>query len=492
MLGFHHGPLELEGGGELLIEHRKVAREDGKLLDTGGVAGNDRAVRVDGLDCVSDPLDPRFILACPGHRRDARADVQHIRIKHISSWQLASCPFCLERNQGNVELALVADHDKVGHACGLGLDEVLHRDRGDVLTANADDELLVPAGNVEHVDAGAGALVTRVKVAVAVDRLGVLGLNLRDVLFAKARVRVVAHHDVAATVAELALLFLGGVARVGGAGALGLDVHVLVVHLEHADLGAGEGLAHAAPEAALVVVAGGAATALAHAVHVVDADAEAGKVLLQLARHGRRAGDGELAGIEAEHCLDLHKDLVVDGVVHGRLDARAAELAVLLVLVALLLGEGGDLLLEALGAGACCADLLGNLLPDAGNAEEGSGADRLEALAERARLEVVGAREEDGDVGLALRAGLHRQENVDVDARNVGERQVGEDPFLAADAKVLDGVHGYVRCELEVVVREHDRLGAAGGARGEDEGSALARVLGGDAGIKLLVSDAAA
>mmetsp|Transcript_25150 Transcript_25150/g.71058 ORF Transcript_25150/g.71058 Transcript_25150/m.71058 type:complete len:423 (+) Transcript_25150:114-1382(+) len=410
----------------------------------------------------------------------------HGRIKVVAARELASGARGAQGHERGVELALVADHDKVGHACGLGLDEVLHRDRGDVLTANADDELLVPAGNVEHVDAGAGALVTRVKVAVAVDRLGVLSLNLRDVLFAKARVRVVAHHDVAAAEADLALLLLRRQQHVLGPGALGLGT--VRGDLEAAHLHTGHLKADRAHLEARVHGARGASGGLAHAVHLVDDDAERGKVEERVARHGRSSAECVGALAEAELAADDLEQRAVDAV-EARLLASAADLEVAGVLETLALSGGGELFEDALGLGAHFAELLGDLLPHAGHTEEDGGLHRAEALAEGADLEVVRTSEVGGGPALEVRGEVHDRHDVDPHARNVREGKVRDAAHLLGHEPHAGEREQGFDLKEHVVVADHDRLGVAGGSRSVDEAAAVRGLDFGDALVKVLALD---
>mmetsp|Transcript_21731 Transcript_21731/g.61889 ORF Transcript_21731/g.61889 Transcript_21731/m.61889 type:complete len:349 (+) Transcript_21731:339-1385(+) len=348
MLGFHHGPLELEGGGELLIEHRKVAREDGKLLDTGGVAGNDRAVRVDGLDCVSDPLDPRFILACPGHRRDARADVQHIRIKHISSWQLASCPFCLERNQGNVELALVADHDKVRDPRKANLDGVFNWHGGNIFTSGADDKLLEPPGDLEHTVLIHAALVARVKPPFLINGFLVFLLDFCDMLRPERRIREIAHHYAAAAKADFALVLWLYAVQAVGPRAFSLFVEIIGVHGEHAHIYTWQSGSARAPQVANRSGRNRGTCALAHSVHLANVDTKSAKEGLRFLPNRRCAGEPNDAVVQAQGLCDFVENDLLRGVVPKGLATRVPNLVLDSVLKALGFGCGHQVLLDAL------------------------------------------------------------------------------------------------------------------------------------------------
>jgi len=101
--------------------------------------------------------------------------------------------FGLEGDEGDVELPLVSHHEHVGDARVQALDVVLKRHRRNVLTPGADDDLLVPARDLEHAALVLGTLVAAVKPAVLVDSFGKLLLNRTDVLRLRAQDKFLVH-----------------------------------------------------------------------------------------------------------------------------------------------------------------------------------------------------------------------------------------------------------------------------------------------------------
>mmetsp|Transcript_35377 Transcript_35377/g.90138 ORF Transcript_35377/g.90138 Transcript_35377/m.90138 type:complete len:359 (+) Transcript_35377:654-1730(+) len=299
-------------------------------------------------------------------------------------------------------------------------------------------------------------------------------------LLAEVGVRHVAHHDVAAAVAELALLLLGQV-LLPGLARRDLDVLAVGAGLEALDLDARQGVAHGAEDVPGGRADRGEAAALAHAVDVLDHHPQLPEVLQRLDGDRRRASDEDLALIEAQGVPGLREDQLVSEAVQERLRPGAPQLLVPRVLEALALGPGREGLLDAGDGGADGHHAGLHLLEDAGHGEEGRGAAELDAHGEGHLLQVVragevnagrqllGAREEDG------------VQNVHEAASDVGEGEVGEDPGALAGLPGLEeahvGVHEHRPLRDDGIVVDHHGLRVACRPGGVDDAHAMAGLL---------------
>ena len=246
-----------------------------------------------------------------------------------------------------------------------------------------------PASDLDHPLLAHAPLVARVQPALIVDGFGVLLLDLLHVFRAELGVGHVPHHDVPPTEADLALLRLGRLFDVLRASALGLLVHVLLVHAEDLDLGAGRREAARAPHVRLIERPRRRTRALRHAVHLVDLDAERAKVLERVDGDRRRTGKAELALVEPERKLDLGQHELIRKPMQRRVLARAPKLAVVGVGDALALRERDERLLQALRVCTHRHHLLRDLLPHARHAEEHGRLDAPQPVADRALAQVV-------------------------------------------------------------------------------------------------------
>mmetsp|Transcript_35033 Transcript_35033/g.109946 ORF Transcript_35033/g.109946 Transcript_35033/m.109946 type:complete len:245 (-) Transcript_35033:1117-1851(-) len=215
------------------------------------------------------------------------------------------------------------------------------------------------------------------------------------------------------------------------------------------------------------------ARALGHAVHVENIDVDGGEVLGDLARHWCGGGEARDSLVETEGVLDLGEELLGDEV-RDCLVPSAAKLALLGGGRRLPLRPRRELRLDALVLAADLKERLAELLPHARHAEEEGGAAREERLLE-GTLERVRAREPRavrrgrplrGAVPVAHAGDDEGADNVEHLSGDVRERQVGDDAQLLGDgsaAAVEDHGEGGEGFEDDVVVRDHHRLGVAGG-----------------------------
>mmetsp|Transcript_11471 Transcript_11471/g.20304 ORF Transcript_11471/g.20304 Transcript_11471/m.20304 type:complete len:221 (-) Transcript_11471:585-1247(-) len=206
--------------------------------------------------------------------------------------------------------------------------------------------------------------------AFVVNRFCGFLFNFCNVLLAQTGISVVTHHDVAASVAQLTLFVFGRMERILCPRCLGLNVYVVLVHMEDTDLGSSKGLSHRAELEAFLDVAGCLATALGHTIGVHDSNTETSKVTLQVSRHWRSTCDGIDTCIETECLLNFVQYFFFCKVIHRRFLSSAPNHAIVEVLGSLSLCKCGYLLLESLGSCSSGAHLLGNLLPYAGYTEE--------------------------------------------------------------------------------------------------------------------------
>mmetsp|Transcript_57325 Transcript_57325/g.174564 ORF Transcript_57325/g.174564 Transcript_57325/m.174564 type:complete len:326 (+) Transcript_57325:89-1066(+) len=268
-------PLDLQSRRQLVPFHTEIGGQDLELLHLARVARAHRRVGVGGLD--------RTVDAGPVLR--AGHGLPH----GLHSWdELGSfgqrLPVILahQRHEHGVVLARVSDHHCIGHRRTQLLDMVFHWHGGDVFAAGRNDQLLEATRDAHVAIRGHASHVSGVEPAVCVDGVGVLPADVLLVLLAELRVRQVAHHDAAPPDANLALLRLGGVEHVRGPGALRLLAPADRVHLVNLDLDARASEAAAAPEVAVRGVQGGVASALAHAVDLVELHADASEELQRL------------------------------------------------------------------------------------------------------------------------------------------------------------------------------------------------------------------
>mmetsp|Transcript_66727 Transcript_66727/g.215733 ORF Transcript_66727/g.215733 Transcript_66727/m.215733 type:complete len:236 (+) Transcript_66727:849-1556(+) len=231
--------------------------------------------------------------------------------------------------------------------------------------------------------------------ALGIDGLRSFFLDLRQMLRAEVRAREVAHHDVAATEAQLTHELLLGAVCIRSLRQLLLLVEVRRIALERFHLLTHELGAAGAPLVHLLGRHGARAAALGHAVELVDGQAQGTEVLEGVHPDGRRTCEAVLTLVQAELGLDLAKDFARQSVVprHG---ARAAQLHVQRVLEREPLGPGADLLLSGRGLRGDGADLVRDLLPDQGDAQEDRGLGDAQPILDRLLLQVVGPGEEDG------------------------------------------------------------------------------------------------
>mmetsp|Transcript_3837 Transcript_3837/g.6908 ORF Transcript_3837/g.6908 Transcript_3837/m.6908 type:complete len:302 (+) Transcript_3837:149-1054(+) len=185
---------------------RKVIREYHELLDLEGVVGADLPIGICGLHGRGDGLDPNIVpYGC--------ADCGHLWVHSTCTSIQLVCSRCftigsnsLQRNQGNIVLALVPNHHHFINSITGGFDVVLDGHRGDVLSPSPDDQLLVASSDFDHPRLRDHAFVPRVEPALVVDGLGSLLLNLLHVIRAKALLRQVPHHDATTPEAKLTLV----------------------------------------------------------------------------------------------------------------------------------------------------------------------------------------------------------------------------------------------------------------------------------------------
>mmetsp|Transcript_93714 Transcript_93714/g.244541 ORF Transcript_93714/g.244541 Transcript_93714/m.244541 type:complete len:365 (-) Transcript_93714:1275-2369(-) len=310
VLGLHDLSLELLGGSQLTGLLGKVNGQDHEFLDLESVVRAALAVLVRGRDGGGHGIDPGLVV-------DRLTDLRHIgveplraRIQVVRAGSLAVRPDRLQRHQGDVILALVAEHHDLADAVARLLDLVLDRHWGDVLAALADDQLFVAACDLDHPLLGDHTLVPRVQPTIVVDCLRRLLLDLRYVGRAQVRRGQVAHHDVAAAEAQLALVLLVDVGERAGALHLGLRVEVLFIDLEGPDLDARHLRAAGAPLVHLVRGHGAGAGALRHAVDLVDGEAQRAEVLEGVDADGRRTREAELALVQPQTCLHLGQNRI--------------------------------------------------------------------------------------------------------------------------------------------------------------------------------------
>mmetsp|Transcript_38725 Transcript_38725/g.98274 ORF Transcript_38725/g.98274 Transcript_38725/m.98274 type:complete len:367 (-) Transcript_38725:1301-2401(-) len=302
--------LELLRGRELAGLLREVGGQDRELLDLEGVVGATLAGAVRSLDRVGDGFDPHLVIHRCADRLDLRVQPLGARLQNVRARHLAIGAHGLQRDQGHVVLALVANHHHFRDAVASLLDRVLDGHRRNVLAALADDQLLVAACDLHHAVHGNHALVARMQPTVGIDRLGGLPPDLGDVLLAEVGASQVAHHDVAAAEAQLALVLLVDVGERAGALHLGLRVEVLFIDLEGPDLDARHLRAAGAPLVHLVRGHGAGAGALRHAVDLVDGEAQRAEVLEGVDADGRRTREAELALVQPQTCLHLGQNRI--------------------------------------------------------------------------------------------------------------------------------------------------------------------------------------
>mmetsp|Transcript_12965 Transcript_12965/g.34306 ORF Transcript_12965/g.34306 Transcript_12965/m.34306 type:complete len:762 (-) Transcript_12965:427-2712(-) len=481
--GFHDLALQLLRRRQLALLLGDARREE-ELLDLEGVVGADLGVVAGRGDRVGDGLDPHRVVHCLADGRDSRVQARR------SGPEGPGALLGLERHQRNVVLAPVAHHYDLSEAIVDLLHGVFDGHRRDVLPALADDQLLVPSGDLDHPRLRDHALVAGVQPALGVDRLGVLLHHVLHVGLAHVVAGHVAHHDVATAEAELALVLLALVLHVRRGGALLLAVDVRRVHHEGPHLHAGHGEAAAAPDVRLVQGEGAGTGALGHAVDLVDAQAQGAEVLQRVHADRSSAREAKLAALEAQVGLHLLQHEGVGERVAERVGAAAAQLAVLLQGQAHALRPGRDVLLHARHRGADGAHLVRDLLPDEGDPEEDGRPAGAETVLDRSRLEVVVAREVQRQPGRAERGHGDRGHDVHHHPGDVGEREVREDPLLLRpDGDVLgrQQVQHARGLEDDVVVRDHHGLRLASGAGGVDERRAVPGVCGQDPLVDLRI-----
>mmetsp|Transcript_116088 Transcript_116088/g.369358 ORF Transcript_116088/g.369358 Transcript_116088/m.369358 type:complete len:575 (+) Transcript_116088:863-2587(+) len=324
--------------------------------------------------------------------------------------------------------------------------------------------------------------------ALGIDGLRSFFLDLRQMLRAEVRAREVAHHDVAATEAQLTHELLLGAVCIRSLRQLLLLVEVRRIALERFHLLTHELGAAGAPLVHLLGRHGARAAALGHAVELVDGQAQGTEVLEGVHPDGRRTCEAVLTLVQAELGLDLAKDFARQSVVprHG---ARAAQLHVQRVLEREPLGPGADLLLSGRGLRGDGADLVRDLLPDQGHTQEDRRLCYLQAVLDGLLLQVIGSREEASYPPGLLSGADDGCDDVHHHACHVRQRQVREDAFLggrgAELARVAEGLEDGGRLVDDVVVRDHDSLGVAGSPRGVDEPRAVARL----DGLRALLQD---
>mmetsp|Transcript_96557 Transcript_96557/g.259639 ORF Transcript_96557/g.259639 Transcript_96557/m.259639 type:complete len:325 (-) Transcript_96557:688-1662(-) len=312
---------------------------------------------------------------------------------------------------------------------------------------------------------------------VGIDRLGGLLPDLGDVLLAEVGASQVAHHDVAAAEAQLALVLLVDVGERTGALHLNLRVEVLLIDLEGPDLDARHLRAARAPLVHLVRGHGAGAGALRHAVDLVDGEAQRAEVLEGVDADGRRTREAELALVQPQPCLHFGQNRIGRRKA-PRHSAAATELHVHRVLERHGFRLGAHRLLDRRARGADGADLIRDLLPDQGDAQEDRGLGDAQPILDRLLLQVVGPGEEDGVGGRLESGGRDRGDDVQQHACHVRQWQVRQATLFARGhgeaaglPEVVEHGHGL---EDEVVVRDHHRFRLAGGARGVDECGAVA------------------
>mmetsp|Transcript_4373 Transcript_4373/g.6162 ORF Transcript_4373/g.6162 Transcript_4373/m.6162 type:complete len:558 (+) Transcript_4373:75-1748(+) len=458
VLVVHDRALELERGGKLFSDNRKVGGEDGELLDLRSVARGNVAIVAGFFECSSECLDE---LVVRGGFLDGLAERSGIALELVRAREFASCSLALERDESNVKLALIAYHHNVRDEWAEAFHVVLNRDRGDVLATSTNDDLLVATGDTDHASCRDTALVARVQPALLVDGFHVLLLDLSNVFLAEFRVCHVAHHDVTAAEAELALFFLSWVDRVLCTWYLGL--RAVSVQLEAFDLRSRKLKADSAVLEAGLDGGAGRSARLTHAVGLVDVDAERAKVREDLASHRSGASERKLALGQTELSLDNIKELRVD-TVHERGLAVASDLAVHHSLEALLLGGGRQLLLNASGLGTDRLELLCNLLPDARDAKEDGRLNGGEARTDGSCLEVIWASEAKANPSLLVCGDHDRSNDVKEHTCYVGKWQVRKNALLLWGSTNSGKREHSVRLKDDVVVADHDSLWATGGS----------------------------
>ena len=489
----HETTLEFVGRCQFVGVDGQIAWQDGEFLDLGGVVRDNSNVLV-GLDNgLFDGLDDcRALSRSLFDGGDGGVHSSGGTVEDVGSGLNTGGALGLQGDERDIVLALVADHDDVGDRLADQFDVILDRDGGDVLTTGANDQLFVSTSDVEQTGLAEATLVAGVEPALRVDGALVLALDLLHVLFAHVGVGHVTHHDVAATVAQLTLLFLSGVEHVLGTRAL--DVLAIVAGLEDLHLDARNGETARTPHVRGICGPGAGARAFGHAVHLVDLDTERAEVLQGLDLDGSGTGEAELHVLQTEGGLDLLEHEAVGHSVTRRLGAGAAELARASVQGTTLLGPGGDLLAETGGGRANALHGLLNLFPDAGNAEEDGGLDLAEAVAEGANRQIVGAGERQGHPSVVEGTDAERGDDVNHHTGHVREGQVRKDALLlggvtnAADQLELRVEQG-AGFEDNVVVRAHDSLRVASGTGGVNDGAAVAGLDGGLALGELGVRD---
>mmetsp|Transcript_66732 Transcript_66732/g.184411 ORF Transcript_66732/g.184411 Transcript_66732/m.184411 type:complete len:495 (+) Transcript_66732:411-1895(+) len=471
ILVLDHPALQLLRRGKLVALLGEVRGKDGEFMDLEGVVLADLPVAICCLDGRGDRVDPYLVVHGLHDGGDLGIDLLRTCVQLLRPCALPVGSDGLEGDQGDVVLPLVAEHHDVADAVARPLHALLDGHGCDVLAALADDELLVPPGDLHHALRGDHALVAGVEPPLGIDGLGVLGLDVPEVLGAKVRACHVPHHDRPPAEAELALVLLLRALEVGGPGALRLPVDVLGVHREDLHLEAGHLPADGAPLVRLLRGHGAGAGALRHAVGLVDADAEGAEELQRVPANRRGGGEPVLALVQAQAGLDLREHDLVRESVPPRHCAVAAELRVPRQLEGHAFGGGGDLLLQRRRHRTQRADLIGNLLPDEGDAQEERRPGDGQAVLQGLLPHVVGPREEAARRPRERGGDEEGDHDVHEHAGDVGERQVGEHPLLplAAEAAALVE-HRRERCGLEddVVVGDHHRLRLAGGPRGVD------------------------
>mmetsp|Transcript_28113 Transcript_28113/g.70610 ORF Transcript_28113/g.70610 Transcript_28113/m.70610 type:complete len:378 (-) Transcript_28113:627-1760(-) len=300
-------------------------------------------------------------------------------------------------------------------------------------------------------------------------------------LLAEVGVRHVAHHDVAATEANLTLLLLCQVLLPRPA-RLHLDVLAVGACLEALHLDARERVAHSAEH----VLSGRAdcceAPALAHAVDILDHHAQLPEVLEGLDGDRRRARDEDLTLIQAQRVPGLREDQLVRDAVEEGLSARAAKLQVAGVLEALALGPGREGLLDAGDGGADGHHAGLHLLEDAGHGEEGRGAAELDAHGEGHLLQVIWARKVNACRHFVRAGEEDGVQDIHQSASDVGQGEVGQDPRALAALPSLEQtdvwVHEHRPLRNDRVMVDHDSLWVPCCSRGIDDAHAMPRLLG--------------
>mmetsp|Transcript_17382 Transcript_17382/g.49360 ORF Transcript_17382/g.49360 Transcript_17382/m.49360 type:complete len:420 (-) Transcript_17382:530-1789(-) len=416
-------PLQLLRRCQLAGLLGEVGRQDGELLDLERLIGTDLAVGVGGVDRLRDSLDPNFVLDRGADGFHVGVDALRPGVQVVGARDLAVGADGLKGDECHAVLAPVADHHDLVHPVASLLDLVLDRHRRNVLPALTDDELLVPARDLRHAELGDHALVPGVQPALGVDALRGLFVDLLLVLGVEIRASHVAHHDVAAAVAQLALVLLVDAIEVRGAGALRFLVDVVGVNEEDLHLRARQRPTARAPRMRAVRGDRGGRGTLRHAVCLVDVQAEGAEVLEGALAERGRPRKAEAALGETQAVFDLRQDQRVrDGQACGRRTA-AADLAVDLVLEREAFRPIRERLFQARHFCAKGADLVRDPLPHQRHAEEQRGLGHLQAILDRLGLEVVGPGEEQCEVPRLQRRHRELAHHVHHHRRHVRQRQ---------------------------------------------------------------------